>query len=149
MQRKHLINLTIFNDKNLQQTRTILLLFSCSVLSDSLWPHVLEHARLSCPPLSLGVCSDSCPLSWWWYLTILSSAIPFSFCPQSFLASGSFPVSQLFASGGQSTGASASPTVLPMNIQGWFTLGWTGLISLPSCNAGDPSSIPGSGKSPG
>ena len=87
MQRKHLINLTIFNDKNLQQTRNILLLFSCSVLSDSLWPHVLQHARLSCPPLSLGVCSDSCPLSWWWYL-----------CHSLFLLSSIFPSVRVFSS---------------------------------------------------
>ena len=126
MQRKHLINLTIFNDKNLQQTRTILLLFSCSVLSDSLWPHVLQHARLSCPPLSPGVCSNSCPLSWWCYLNISSSVILFYSCLQSFPASGLFPTSQLFASGGQNIRALASASVLPMNIQGWFPLRLTG-----------------------
>ena len=76
----------------------------------------------------LGVCSDSCPLSQWCHLTISSSAAPFSFCPQSFPASGSFPMSQLFASGGQSIGASASAWVLPMNIQRWYPLGWAGLI---------------------
>ena len=84
-------------------------------------------ARLPCPSLSPRVCSDSCPLSWWCYLTILSSAALF-FCLQSFPASGSFPVSQLFSSGDDSIGASAS--VLPVNIQGWFPLGLTGLISL-------------------
>ena len=97
-------------------------------MSDSLWPHGLQHARLPCPPLSLRVWSDSCPLSQWCYLTIVFFAALFSFCLKSFPTSGSFPVSQLFASGGQSIGVSAS--VLPMNIQGWFPLGWTGLILL-------------------
>ena len=91
--------------------------------------HGLQHARLPCPPLSPGVCSDSCPLSWWCHLTISSSVAPF-FCIQSFLASGSFPTSGLFASGDQSIGASA--LVLTMNIQGWFPLGLTGFLSLQS-----------------
>ena len=82
--------------------------------------------------LHLPVCSNSCPLSWWCHQTISSSVVPFSSCPQSFPASGSFPVSQLFALGGQSIGVSALVSVLPMNIQGWFPLGWTGLISLQS-----------------
>ena len=101
----------------------------CSVtkLSDSLGPHGLQHFRLPCPSLSPEVCSNSCPLNWWCYLTISSSVALFS-CPQSFPASGSFPVSQLFASGGQTIGASASASVLPMNIQDWFPLGLTGLI---------------------
>jgi len=98
----------------------------------SLWPHGLQHARLLCPPLSPGVCSDSCPLSWWCYLTISSSAAPFSFCLQSFPASGSFPMSQLFAWGGPNIEVSASTSVLPMNIQSWFPLGLTSLISLQS-----------------
>ena len=85
-------------------------------MSDSLRPHGLQHVRLLCPPLSPRVCSDSCPLSWWCSLTILSSASPFSFCLQSFLASGSFPVNWLFTSGGQSIRASASASFL-MNIQ--------------------------------
>ena len=104
----------------------------CSVtkLCLILWPHRLQHTRLLCPPLSPGVYSDSCPLSWWCYLNISSSVAPFSVCLQSFPASGSFPVSWLFTTGGQSTGASAS--VLPMNIQGRFPLGWTGWISLQS-----------------
>ena len=85
----------------------------------------------SCPPLSPRVCSKSCPLSWWCYLTILSCDVPFSFCLQSFPAPESFPVSWLFPSGGQSTGVSASAPIPPMNIQGWFLLGLTGLISLP------------------
>jgi len=108
----------------------LLLLFSHSAMSDSLQPHGLQHARLPCPSLSPGVSSNSHPLSWWCHPTISSSVVPFSFCLQSFPASGSFPVSQFFASGGQSTGASASLSVLPMNIQGWFPLGLTGVISL-------------------
>ena len=108
----------------------MLLSFSHSVLSDSLQPHELQHTRLPCPSLSPGVFSDSCPLSWWCHPTISTSVSPFFSCPQSFPTSGSFPVSQLFASGGQSIEASAS--VLPMNIQDWFPLGWTGWISLQS-----------------
>ena len=91
-----------------------------------------EYTRLLCPPLSLGVCSDSCPLSRWCYPTISSSVVPFSSCPQSFPASGSFPVSQLFESNGQSIGVSASASVLPKNIEDWSPLGWTGWISLQS-----------------
>ena len=101
-------------------------------MSDSLWPHGLQHARLLCPPLSPRVHSNSRPLSWWCYLTILYSVAPFSSCLQSFPASRSFPISWLFASGGQSIRASDSAPVLPMNIQGWFPLGLTGLISLKS-----------------
>ena len=92
----------------------------------------MQHARLFCLLLSPRVCSNSCPLSQWCYLTISSSVALFSFGFQSFPALGSFPVSQLFTSGGQSIGASASATVLPMSIQGWFPLGLTGLISLQS-----------------
>ena len=101
----------------------------CSVtkLCLTLWSHGLQHTRLPCPSLFLTVYSNSCPLSQWCYLTI-SSATPFSFCLQSFPASGSFSMSRLFESGGQSIGASAS--VLPMNIQGWSPLGLTGLIIL-------------------
>ena len=107
-----------------------LMFFSCSVMPHSLWPHGLQHARLPCPSLSPGVSSNSCPLSWWHHPTISSSAAPFSSCPQSFTASGSFPMSRLFVSSVQSIGASASISVLPMNIQDWFPLGLTGLISL-------------------
>ena len=106
--------------------------FSCSVLSDSLWPHGLQHARPSCPSPTPGVYSNSCPLSWWCHPTISSSVIPFSSHFQSFPVSGSFQMSQLFASGGQSTGVSASTSVLPMNIQCWFLLVLTGWISLQS-----------------
>ena len=92
--------------------------------------HYLHYPSLSYPSLSPRICSNSCPLSWWCYPTITSSAALFSFCLQSFPASGSFPMSWLFASGGQSIGDSASASVLPMNIQHWFALGLTGLISL-------------------
>ena len=100
-------------------------------MSDSLWPYELQHAGLPCSSLSPRVCSDLCPLSWWWHPTISSSAAPFS-CPQSFPASGSFSVSWLFTSGSQSIGALASASVVAMNIQGWFPLGWTGWISFQS-----------------
>ena len=99
--------------------------FSRSVVSDSLRPHELQHARPSCPSTP-GVHSDSRLLSQWCHPTIWSSVNPFSSCPQLFQASGSFPMSQFLASGGQSTGVSASPSVLPMNIQDWFPLGVTG-----------------------
>ena len=104
-----------------QVTFTGDLLFTCSVMSDSLRPHGLQHIRLPCPSWSSGVCSNSLPSSWWCHPTILSSVSPFSSCSQSFLASGSFPVSQLF---GHTIKASAS--ILSMNIQGWFSLGLTG-----------------------
>ena len=110
-----------------------LLLYCChSLLSlpDSSWPHELQHARLPCPSLSSGVCLNSCLLSRWCHPTISSSVTPFFPCFPSFPASGSFSMSWLFASGGQSIGASVSASVLPMNIQGWFTLGLTGLTSL-------------------
>ena len=97
-------------------------------MSDSLQSHVLQHTRLLCPPLSPGVCSNTCPLSRWCYLSILPLPPPFSFCLQSFPALESFLVSWLFASGDQSTRASALPSVLSMNIQGWFLLGFTGLM---------------------
>ena len=103
---------------------------SLPVMSDSLWRHGLQQAKLPCPSLTPGACLNSCPLSRWCHPTIWSSVIPFSLCPQSFPASGSFPVSQLFALGGQSIEAPASASVLPMNIQGWFPLRLTGLISL-------------------
>ena len=102
----------------------------CSVTKSCLTLQLcgLQHTSLPGRSLSPGVCSDSCPLSWWWYPTISSSATPFSFCLQSFPASGSFPLSQHFTSGGQSIGASASASVLQINIQGWFPLELTGLI---------------------
>ena len=102
------------------------------MVCDSLWPHELQHARLPCLSLFPRVCSNSCPLSQRCHPTVSSSVTSFSSCPQSFPASGSFPMSWLFASGGQSIGASASASVLAMNIQGWFHLGLTSLISLQS-----------------
>ena len=104
----------------------------CSVAQSclTLWPHGPQHASLPCPSLSPRACSHSWPLSQWYHPTISSSVVPFSSCPQSFPASGSFLMSQLFTSGGQSTGASTSPSVLLMNIQDWFPLGLTGFISL-------------------
>ena len=104
--------------------------FSPSVVSDSLRPHRLQHARLPCPSPTPGVYSNSCPLSQWCHPTISPSVIPFSSCLQSFPILGSFPVCQFFTSGGQSIGVSASASVLPMNIQDWFPSGWTGWISL-------------------
>ena len=104
--------------------------FRCSVLSNSLQLHGLQHARLPCPTSTPRACSNSSPLSQWCHPTISSSVAPFSSCLQSYPASGSFPVSQFCASGGQSIGASAS--VIPMNIQDWFALGLTDLISLQS-----------------
>ena len=106
--------------------------FSRSVVSVSLRPCGLQHSRLLCPSPTPGAYSNSCPSCQWCHPTISSSVIPFSSRLQSFPASGSFPVRQFFASGGQSTGVSASPSVLPMNIQDWFPLGWTGWISLKS-----------------
>ena len=105
--------------------------FSRSVTSDSLWPHELQHSRPPCPSPTPGVHPNPCPLSRWCHPTISSSVVPFSSCLQSFPASGSLPVSQLFAWGGQSIGVSASASVLPMNIH-WFPSGQTGLISLQS-----------------
>ena len=105
--------------------------FSCSVVSDSLRPHGLQHARPPCPSLTPEVYSNSHPLSQWCHPTISSSVIPFS-CLQSFPASGSIPMSQFFTSGSQIIGVSASASVLPMSIQDWFPLGWTGWISSQS-----------------
>jgi len=105
------------------QRLLLLLLFSCSVLSNSLQPLGLQHARFPCLSPSPGACSNSCPLSWWCDPTISSSVVSFSSCLQSLPASGSFPLSWLFTSGGQITGASASASVFLMNIQDWFPLG--------------------------
>ena len=104
--------------------------FSCSVVSDSLQPHGLQHVRLPCPSPTPGVYSDSCLSHWWCHPTISSSIVTFSSHRQSFPASGSYQMSQFFASGGQSIGVSASTSVLPKNIQDWFPLGLTGWISL-------------------
>ena len=106
--------------------------FSHSLVSDSLRPHELQHARPPCPSSTTGVYPNPCPSSRWCYQAISSSVVPFSSCPQSFSALGSFPMSQLFVSGGQSIGVSASASVLLMNTQDWSPLGWTGCISLQS-----------------
>ena len=106
------------------------LYFSHSIMSNSLWPHGLQSIRLPWTLPSPGACSNSCPLSQWCHATISSSVIPFSSCLQSFPITGSFLMSQLFASGSRSIGVSPSASVLPMNIQDWFPLGWTGWISL-------------------
>ena len=106
--------------------------FSRLVMSNSLRPHGLQHARPPCPSPTLRVYSNSCPSSWWCHSTISSSVFPFTSCPQSFPESVSFQVSQFFASGGQSIRVSASTSVLPMNTKDWSPLGWTGWISLES-----------------
>ena len=121
-----------FTEEQTGLAQMLLLMFSCLIVSDSLQPQGVQHARLPCPSASPRACSNSCPLRWWCHLTISSSDVPFSSCLQSFPASGSFLMSQLFASGGQSIGASALVSVLPMNIQEWFPLGFTGVISLHS-----------------
>ena len=108
------------------------MLFSCSVVSDSLWTHGLQPTRLPCLSPTPGACSNSCPLIWWNHTTISSSVVPFSSYLQSFPVSVSFPMSQPFASGGQSITASVLASALPKNIQVWFPLGLSGLISLPS-----------------
>ena len=106
--------------------------FSHSVMSDSVWPQGLHHAGPPYPSSTPRVYLNSSPLSWWCHPTISSSVIPFSSCLQSFPASGSFQMSQFFASDGQSIGVSASASILPMNIQDWFPLRWTSLVSLQS-----------------
>ena len=106
--------------------------FSCSVMPNSLRPHGLQDTRPPCLLPTPGVYSNSCQLSRWWHPAILSSVVPFSSCLQSFPASGSLPMTEFFASGGQSTGVSTSVSVLPVNIQDWFPFGWTGWISLQS-----------------
>ena len=106
--------------------------FSRSVVSDSLWPHELQHAKPPCPSPTSGVYPNSCSSSQWPHPAISSSVVPFSSCPQSLPALGSFPISQLFAWGGQSIRVSATASVLPMNTQDWSPLGWTGWISLQS-----------------
>ena len=104
--------------------------FSHSVVSNSLWPHGLQHARLPCPSPTPRACSNSCPLSQWYHSTISSSVVPFSSYLQSFPPSGSFSVSLFFAGGGQRIGVSASASVFPINIQDWFPLGWIDWSSL-------------------
>ena len=106
--------------------------FSHSVMSNSLWPHGLQHARPPCPSPTPEACSSSCPSSWWCHPTTSSSVIPFFLCLQSFPESGSLQMSELFASDGQIIGVSASTSILPVSIQDWFPLGWSGWFSLQS-----------------
>ena len=119
---KHLFFLILFSSVQV----------NCSVVSNSLRPHGLQHARPPCPTPTPGVYSNSCPLSQWCHPTISSSVVPFSSCLQSFPTSWSFPMSQFFASDSQNIGISASASVLPVNTQHWFPLGWTEWISLQS-----------------
>ena len=129
---------TLFKELGIwcQQNKVLALIslvqFSRSVVSDSLRPHESQHTKLPCPSPTPRVHPNPCPLSQWCHPNILSSIIPFSSCLQFFPASGSFQMSQLFAWGGQSIGVSASTSILPMNTQDWFPLGWTGWISLQS-----------------
>ena len=127
LQELHHKQTTFFTEQNV---RVQFSQFSRSVMSDSLLPHELQHARPPCPSPTPGTCSNSCPSSGWCHPTISSSVIPFSSHFQSFSASGSFSVSQFFTSGSQSVGVSSSASVLPMNIQDWFPLGWTRWISM-------------------
>ena len=120
------------NKQGCHSDQPFLFLFSHSVRSNSLWPHGLQNTRLPCPSQYPGACSNSCPLSQWCHPTISSSVVHFSFCLESFPASGSFPMSQFFTSGGQSIGASAAVSALPKNIYYWFPLGLASLISLQS-----------------
>ena len=116
--------------------------FSCSVVSNSLWPHRLQHASLPCPSPILTAYSNSCPLSQWCHQTISSSVVSFSSCLQSFSASGSFSISLLFTSDGQSIGVAASASVLPMNIQDWFLSGLPGWIFLKPRDSQESSPTP-------
>ena len=136
---KHLVHTSLFktsttvgplNTFSNQKCTSFSVQFSHSVMSDSLWPHGLQHAKFPCPSPTPEAYPNSCPSGQWCHPTISSSIVPFSSRLQSFRVSGSFPMSQLFASGGHSIGVSALASVLPMNIQDWFPLGWTGWISL-------------------
>jgi len=127
-----LLPFLFFRSNRFSITNAIWIQFSHSVMSDSLWPHGLQHTSLPCPSIYSGAYSNSCSSSQWCHPTVSSFVIPFSSCLQSFPASGSFPKTQFFASGGQITGVSASASILPMSIQDGFTLWWTGWISLQS-----------------
>ena len=129
---RSLVDYSPWSRKELDTTEWLHFQFSCSVMSYSLRPHGLQHVRPPCPSPIPGVYPNSYPLSWWCHPTISFSVVCFSSCCQSFPASGSFQMSQFFASGGQSIRASASTSVLPKNTQDWFPLGWTGWISLKS-----------------
>ena len=123
---------SIYPNDILNNLTNVSVQFSFSVVSNSLQLRELQHARPPCPSSTAGVYPNPCPLSQWCHPTISSSVLPFSSCPQSFSVSGSFQMSQLFASGGQSIIVSASTSVLPVNTQDWSALGWTGWISLQS-----------------
>ena len=139
----HIYNITHISCENCWVKHTCSSVqLSRSVVSDSLRPHGLQHARPPCPSPTPGVYSNSCLVSQWCHPTISSSVIPFSSCLQSFPASGFFQMSQFFTSGCQSIGVSASESVLPMNIQDWFPWGWTGWISLQSKGLSTPQSSP-------
>ena len=125
-----IFHFSLIREANIKQIITSVQ-FSCSVVSDSLWPHEPQHARPPCPSPTPRVHPNPSPLSWWCHPTI-SSVVPFSSRPQSFPASEPFQMSQLFAAGGQGIGVSASTSVLPMNTQDWSPLGWTAWISLQS-----------------
>ena len=133
---KHKLELTLLGqistNSDSLKTQSLSVQFSHSVMSDSLQPHESQYARPPCPSPTPGVYQNSCPLSQWCHLIVLSSVIPFFSCLQSFPTSGSFQMSQLFASGGQNIGVSTSTSVLPMNSQDLFPLGWTSWISLQS-----------------
>ena len=131
-----------FPVRNLRHSQLWSVQFGHSVVSDSLQPHGLQQARLPCSSPTPEACSNSCALSRWCHPTTPSSVVPFIFCLQSFPASGSFPMSQFFTSGGQSIGISASTSVLPMNTQDWSPLGWTGWISLQSKDSQESSPTP-------
>ena len=125
-----------------ENSKLDLLQFSCSVTSDSLQPHGLQHARLPCPSPTPRAYTNSCVSSQWCHSTISSSVVPFTSWLQSFPASGTFPMSWFFVSGGQSIGVSTSASVLPMNIQDWFTLGWTGWIPCSPRDSQESSPTP-------
>ena len=128
IKKKVLLKYRTINQLAINQFHSVQSLF----MSDSLWPHEVQHTRPPCPASTPGVHPNPCPLSRWCHPTISSSVVPLSSCPQSFPASGSFQMSQIFTSGHQSIGVSASTSVLPMNTQDWSPLGWTGWISLQS-----------------
>ena len=130
--RSQSLQLNLASKDNVSSINKSSVQFSCSVMSDSLWPHELQHTRPPCPSPTPGVHPNSSPSSRWCHPPISSSVVPFSSCPQSLPASGSFPMSQLIAWGGQSIGVSASASFLPKNTQDWSSLEWTGWISLQS-----------------
>ena len=131
-QNRNYHHISSWTKKSFFYSLLLLLLYSGPVMSNSLQPHGLQHARPPCLSPTPRVCSNSCPLSWWYHPTISASVVPFSSCLQSFPESGSFLKSQFFTSGGQSNGVSASASVLPTNTQDWSPLEWTGWISLQS-----------------